>query len=104
MKFSGLSGDEQAALNHVKMLGRFRKQHPALRHSTRTTCHSDSNVWLYKFEYDGDVVIAGLNKGGSAYTGSCGISGTFTSFDGSSVNVQNGQVTIPANGSLVIGK
>lgn len=104
MKFTGLSGDEQAALSHVKKLGKFRKQHPALRHSTRTTCYSDSNVWLYKFEYNGDVVIAGLNKGGSAYTGSCGISGTFTSFDGSSVNVQNGQVTIPANGSLVIGK
>ena len=104
MKFTGLSGDEQAALSHVKKLGKFRKQHPALRHSTRTTCHSDSNVWLYKFEYNGDTVIAGINKGGSAYTGSCGISGTFTSFEGGTVNVQNGQVTIPANGSLVIGK
>ncbi|MBP5406783.1 hypothetical protein J6Z19_06510 [bacterium] len=104
MKFTGLSSNEQSALDHVKKLGKFRKLHPALRHSKRTTCYADGNVWLYKFEYNGDTVIAGINKGGGAYTGSCGISGTFTSYEGGTVNVQNGQVTIPANGSLVIGK
>jgi len=105
MKFAGLSSDEQAALDHVKKLGKFRKLHPALRYGKRTTCGTPTNdAWVYKLTYNGDTVIVGINKG-STYTATCsGESGTFTSFEGGTVDVQNGQVTVPAGKSLVIGK
>ncbi len=104
MKFENLSNDEKDALQHVKKLGTFRKAHPALRHGTRSTCSSTNDAWVYKFTYDGKTVVVGINKGSSAYTATCsGVSGSFTSYDGSSVQVSNGSVTVPANGSLVIG-
>ena len=105
MKFTGLSNDEKDALKHVQRLGKFRKAHPALRHGTRSTCASTNDAWVYKFKYEGDTVIVGINKGSSAYTATCsGESGTFYSYDGSSQQVSNGSVTVPAGGSLVIGK
>jgi glycosidase len=105
MKFTGLSNDEKDALKHVQRLGKFRKAHPALRHGTRSTCASTNDAWVYKFKYEGDTVIVGINKGSSAYTATCsGESGTFYSYDGSSQQISNGSVTVPAGGSLVIGK
>ena len=104
MKFTSLSSDEQAALQHVRNLGKFRKAHPALRKGTRSTCASTNDAWVYKFTYENKTVVVGINKGGSAYTATCsGVSGSFTSYDGSNVSVSNGSVTVPANGSLVIG-
>ena len=104
MKFDNLLNDETNALQHVKRLGKFRKDHKALRHGTRSTCSSTNDAWVYKFKYEGKTVIVGINKGSSAYTTTCsGESGSFTSYDGSSVTVSNGSVTVPANGSLVIG-
>ena len=104
MKFSGLSSDEQAALNHVKNLGKFRKSHPALRKGTRSTCASTNDAWVYKLTYNGKTVIVGINKGSSDYAATCsGVSGSFTSYAGSSVNVSDGKVKVPAGGSLVIG-
>ena len=107
MKFDNLSNDEKEALLHVQRLGKFRKEHQALRHGTRSTCGSTNDAWVYKLKTaDGsDTVIVGINKGSSAYTATCsGESGTFTSYDGSSVQVSGGSVTVPAGGSLVIGK
>lgn len=104
MKFDNLSNDEKAALQHVQRLGTFRKAHPALRKGTRSTCESTNDAWVYKFTYEGKTVIVGINKGSSAYNATCsGVSGSFTSYDGSTVNVSNGSVTVPAYGSLVIG-
>ena len=104
MKFTGLSSSEQDALKHVQRLGTFRKSHPALRHGTRSTCSSTNDAWVYKLTYESKTVIVGINKGSSAYNATCsGVSGSFTSYDGSSVQVSNGSVTVPANGSLVIG-
>ena len=105
MKFDNLSNDEKAALQHVQRLGKFRKQHPALRRGTRSTCNSTNDAWVYKLKYDDNTVIVGINKGSSSYTTTCsGESGAFTSYDGSSVTVSNGSITVPAGGSLVIGK
>ncbi|MBR6422644.1 hypothetical protein IKS86_08040 [bacterium] len=104
MKFDNLSNSEKDALQHVQKLGKFRKAHPALRKGTRSTCASTNDAWVYKFTYEGKTVVVGINKGGSAYTATCsGVSGSFTSYDGSNVNVSNGSVTVPAGGSLVIG-
>lgn len=104
MKFTGLSSSEQDALDHVKKLGKFRKAHPALRYGARSNCGSTDDAWVYKLTYEDKTVIVGINKGSSAYNTTCsGVSGSFTSYDGSSVNVSNGSVTVPANGSLVIG-
>ena len=105
MKFDNLSNNEKAALQHVQRLGKFRKQHPALRRGTRSTCSSTNDAWVYKLTYQNDTAIAGINKGSLSYTTTCsGESGAFTSYDGSSVTVSNGSVTVPAGGSLVIGK
>ena len=104
MQFTNLSSDAQDALQHVQRLGTFRKSHPALRLGSRSTCGSTDDAWVYKLKYNGKTVIVGINKGSSAYTATCsGENGTFTSYDGSSVTVSNGSVTVPANGSLVIG-
>ena len=104
MKFDNLNNDEKAALQHVQRLGTFRKAHPALRHGTRSTCSSTNDAWVYKFTYEGKTVIVGINKGSSDYETTCsGVSGSFTSYDGSNVTVSNGSVTVPAGGSLVIG-
>ena len=104
MKFNNLSSDEQAALNHVKKLGKFRKTHPALRYGARSNCGSSDNAWVYKLTYNSKTVIVGINKGSSEYEATCsGVSGSFTSFDGSNVDVSNGKVKVPAYGSLVIG-
>ena len=104
MKFTNLSSDEQAALNHVKKLGKFRKTHPALRYGARSNCGSSDNAWVYKLTYNSKTVIVGINKGSSEYEATCsGVSGSFTSFDGSNVDVSNGKVKVPAYGSLVIG-
>ena len=105
MKFTGLSSDEQAALDHVKNLGKFRKSHPALRKGTRSTCGDPTNdAWVYKFTYEGKTVIVGINKGSSEYKATCsGASGNFTSYNGSNVTVSGGEVKVPAYGSLVIG-
>jgi len=117
MKFDNLTNNEKDALKHVRNLGKFRKEHPALRYGKRYTCKSTDDVWVYKVKcengdvvkckdmYGDDTVIVGINKGSSSYTATCsGESGTFTSYDGSTVNVSDGSVTVPAGGSLVIGK
>lgn len=104
MKFTGLSSDEQAALDHVRKLGKFRKSHPALRHGTRSTCSSSNDAWVYKLKYNGDTVIVGINKGDSSFSANCGESGTFKSYDETDTNsYSGGNVTVPAKGSLVIG-
>ena len=114
MKFDNLSNDEKDVLQHTQRLGKFRNSHIAARKGTRYTCGSTNDAWVYmlkcetndKIECEGDdTVIVGINKGSSAYTATCsGTSGTFTSYDGSSVQVSGGSVTVPAGGSLVIGK
>jgi glycosidase len=105
MKFNGLTANEQDALNHMKKLGKFRKEYAALRYGKRETCSATNDAWIYKLTYGSEVVIAGINRGGSSYTGTCsGLSGTFKDLDGNNVTVNNGSVTVPANGSLVIGK
>ena len=110
MKFDNLSPDEKAALKHVQNLGKFRKEHPALRYGKREKCSSTDDAWVFKLkctESDnkrcngGDTVIVGINKGSSPYPVNCGESGTFTSYDGSSVG---NDIKVPAGGSLVIGK
>ena len=113
MKFDNLTNNEKDALQHTQKLGKFRKKHIATRKGTRYKCGSTDDAWVYilkcenndKIKCEGnDTVIVGINKGSSAYTATCsGVSGSFTSYDGSSVNVSNGSVTVPANGSLVIG-
>ena len=110
---SQLSNEQKDALKHIQRLGKFRKEHPALRYGKRDTCGSTDDVWVYKLKCtesdnerckNGDTVIVGINKGGSPYTATCsGVSGSFTSYDGGTVNISNGSVTVPANGSLVIG-
>ena len=114
MTFNNLSNDEKDALKHVQRLGKFRNSHIAARKGTRYTCGSTNDAWVYvlkcetndKIECKGnDTVIVGINKGSSAYTTTCDVeNGTFTSYDGSSVQVSGGSVTVPAGGSLVIGK
>ncbi len=104
MKFDGLSSSEKDALQHIQQLGTFRKSHPALRYGSRQTCGSSDDAWVYKLTYEGKTVVVGINKGSSSFNATCsGVSGSFTSYDGSTVNVSNGSVTVPAGGSLVIG-
>ena len=106
MQFTGLSEEQEKALTHIQRLGKFRKLHPALRYGTRSTCGvPTNNAWVYKLTYNGDTVIVGINKDSSAYTVTCeGERGDFTSYDNSTVTVSEGSVTVPAEGSLVIGK
>ena len=104
MKFDGLSSSEKDALQHIQKLGTFRKSHPALRHGSRKSCGSSDDAWVYMLTYEGKTVVVGINKGSSSFNATCnGVSGSFTSYDGSTVNVSNGSVTVPAGGSLVIG-
>ncbi|HQJ59562.1 MAG TPA: alpha-amylase family glycosyl hydrolase, partial [bacterium] len=105
MKLSGLTSDEADALGYMKKLGNFRKNYEALRYGKRENCSSSENGWIYKLTYNSQVVIAGINRGSSNYTGTCtGISGTFKNLDGNNVTVTNGSVTVPAHGSVVLGK
>ena len=118
MKFDNLSPDENAALKHVQKLGKFRKEHPALRYGTRHNCGTPTgSLWVYKLKcengdiikckdkYGDDTVIVGINKGSSAETVDCGESGTFKSYDeNDTTNYSGGSVTVPAGGSLIIGK
>ncbi|HRZ80485.1 MAG TPA: alpha-amylase family glycosyl hydrolase, partial [bacterium] len=105
MKFTGLTSDETNALNYMKKLGNFRKEHKALRYGKRETCSSANDAWVYKLTYGTEIVIAGINRGSSSYQGTCsGVSGTFKDLDGNSVTVTGGKVTVPARGNLVIGK
>lgn len=105
MKFSGLTSDEADALAHIKKLGVFRKEHEALRYGKRETCVATDQTWIYKLTYKSQVVIVGINRGSSNYTGACpGVSGTFKDLNGSNVTVTNGSVTVPAKGSIVLGK
>lgn len=117
MKFDSLTNNEKDALKHVQRLGKFRKEHPALRYGTRYNCGNPTdNLWVYKVKcengdiikckdrYGDDTVIVGINKGSSAATVDCGESGTFKSYDETdTTNYSGGSVTVPANGSLVIG-
>ncbi len=105
MKFDGLTTDEQSALDNITDLGNFRKEYAALRYGKRETCSSSNDAWVYKLTHDGETVIVGINRSGSSYSGTCsGVSGTFTSYKGGSVSVSSGNVTVPAHGSIVIGK
>ncbi|MDX9805384.1 MAG: alpha-amylase family glycosyl hydrolase [bacterium] len=105
MKLSGLTSDEADALAYMKKLGNFRKNYEALRYGKRETCVSSDNGWIYKLTYNGQTVIVGINRGSSGYSGTCtGISGTFKNLDGNNVTVTNGSVTVPAHGSVVLGK
>ena len=105
MKLSGLMSDEADALAYMKKLGNFRKNYEALRYGKRETCVSSDNGWIYKLTYNGQTVIVGINRGSSGYSGTCtGISGTFKNLDGNNVTVTNGSVTVPAHGSVVLGK
>ena len=102
MVFGGsLSGEQQATLKHLKTLARARKLNQAFRYGKRTNCKNENDVWVYKMERDGNVAIVGINRGGSAASGSCaGVGASLTDVinGGSSAN---GSFSIPAGGSAV---
>jgi len=114
MKFDDLSQKEKDALEHVQRLGKFRKEHPALRYGTRLTCGNSENAWVYKLKCsasdnerckNGDTVIVGINKGNDDFQANCGESGDFYSYDErDQTKHSGGNVTVEAGKSLVIGK
>ncbi|MBN2695716.1 hypothetical protein JXR93_13740 [bacterium] len=102
MRFD-LAGDELTTVNHFKKLGVFRKNHVATRKGTRSTCGVGNDFWIYKLTSGNDIVLVGVNKGGSEASADCGVSGSFKNLDDSTVTV-SGTVTVPAGSSVVLGK
>jgi len=105
MRFDLTSSNELSAREHLQKLGVFRSEHKAVRRGLRTTCGVDNDYWVYKMEYEGDIVIVGINKSNSDVTVSCNnVSGDFKdAFTGNIIEF-TGSVLIPANSSYVIGK
>lgn len=61
-RFDGLSADEQDSLEHARMLGLLREEHPALRRGSRQTEVVETFFWVYRVEHEGDVVYVALNR------------------------------------------
>jgi len=70
MKFTGLSGSEQAVLDTVKKAGTARKEHAALRRGGRATLHVDANFYVFARGTGADAVIVALNRNGFPVTSS----------------------------------
>ncbi|MFO7735213.1 MAG: alpha-amylase family glycosyl hydrolase [bacterium] len=104
MKFEALTPEEADSLEHMKKLGIFRKNHPALRYGTRLTCGADSDGWIFTLTHESGTVIVGINRGSSEFTDSCpGVSGTFTDIHGTQHNISE-TISIPPDSSVVMGK
>lgn len=63
-RFTGLSGDEQDSLENTRMVGLLREEHPALRRGSRQTEVLEPYFWVYRVEYEGDVVYVAINRDG----------------------------------------
>ncbi|MCA9649990.1 MAG: hypothetical protein H6712_05185 [Myxococcales bacterium] len=61
-RFDNLSGDEQDSLENARILGLVREEHPALRRGTRQTEEVEAYFWVYRAEYQGDVVYVAINR------------------------------------------
>ncbi len=105
MRFDLTNSNEVETRTHLQKLGLFRAKHSAVRKGVRSTCGISDNYWVYKMTDGDDVVVVGINKGNSEVSVTCnGLNGSFEdAFTGNSVNF-NGNVTISANSSFVIGK
>lgn len=66
-KFEGLSPDEQASLDNVRIAGLLREDHPALRRGLRQVVVLEDWFWVYRLTYQGedgvdDEVFVALNR------------------------------------------
>lgn len=104
MRFDLTDNNEIETRTHLQKLGLFRAKHSAVRRGTRSTCAVDNNYWVYKMVDGNDVVIVGINKGDSSIDATCaGVTASFKdAFTGNSITF-NGNLTVPANSSFVIG-
>lgn len=62
MRFSGLSGDEQASLTHAQKLGKVREEHIALRRGVREHVVVEDWYWVFKVSYQDDEVYVVINR------------------------------------------
>ena len=61
-RFGGLTGDEEDSLENARIVGKLREEHPALRRGARQTEVVESYFWVYRVEYEGDVVYVAINR------------------------------------------
>lgn len=61
-RFDGLSGEEQASLDHVRALGLLREASPALRRGTRANVLVEDWFWVYRVSYEGEDVYVAINR------------------------------------------
>ena len=96
-----LSAEQTATLDHLKKLARARRDNAAFRYGARTNCANENDVWVYKMVKDGNTAVVGINRGSSAWTGSCaGAGGTLKDVINGQTST-DGRFTVPAGGSAV---
>jgi glycosidase len=61
-RFSGLSGEETASLNHARAAGTARNEHAPLRRGTRQNEVLEDWFWVYRVSYQGEDVYVALNR------------------------------------------
>ena len=61
-RFSGLSSEEQASLDHVRQAGLLREQYPALRRGVREHVLVEDWFWVFKVTYEGQEVFVAINR------------------------------------------
>ena len=58
-----LSENQKKNLEHTRILGNFRKDHPALMQGTRKDLIVEGNIYAFVMKYERDTVIAVFNNG-----------------------------------------
>lgn len=61
-KFTGLSADEQASLDHANKVGKAREQYVSLRRGVREHVLVEDWFWVFKTTYQGETVYVAINR------------------------------------------
>ncbi len=96
-----LSARPQDMLDHVRLLGQIRRDHPVLARGLRSTLYVTSTFWAYGLQYGSQKAVVVLNRSNGTQSQSVNLSslgitsGTLTDqLNGGTVSVSGGSATI----------
>ena len=102
MKFDGLSGNEQAVLDHVKALGQARLAHPQLALGEATTWWEEEWVHARALTHEGQHALVIINLSWDERTLSNGLEFAGLPTDGTWVDVLTGNTVVAAGDAISV--
>lgn len=101
MQWSGYSAGQTKLLDHLKLLGKIRAEHPALRRGSRQTLNVTNDTITYKMTSAEETVYVVVNRGDSQQSAGGLPGGAMTNLL-TSASVSGPSVNVPARSSMIL--